>query len=155
MFALRQMRIKDIPEIINIWNNNLHDETVKLLILNDLYENKYKYHYVCVYVNKIIGFIICTEQNFKYLYISTICVDKSFRSKNIGTQLINCILCEYEEVLKKRLQFFMVVKLNVRSDNKRAIDFYKKLNFIIDEKYNIYKKNINIFLMVYKKILVL
>lgn len=78
--------------------------------------------------NKLIGFII-----FKTLYDVTdllyIVVDEEYRNKKIGSRLMDYLINNSKKIM-----------LEVRCDNKSAINLYKKYNFMI---INIRKKYYN------------
>ncbi len=78
--------------------------------------------------NKLIGFII-----FKTLYDVTdllyIVVDEEYRNKKIGSKLMDYLINNSKKIM-----------LEVRCDNKSAINLYKKYNFMI---INIRKKYYN------------
>jgi len=70
---------------------------------------------VCEHEEKVVGIISCSED-----YIEGLFVLPDFWNKGIGTELLNSATAEKKELC-----------LQVYSDNKRAIDFYRKRGFEI------------------------
>lgn len=71
--------------------------------------------------NKLVGFLIY-EQNYEIIDLLYIVVDKLYRNRGIGNNLLEYLInyYEYEKIL-----------LEVRCDNVNAIKLYKKFNFKI------------------------
>lgn len=89
--------------------------------------------------DKIIGFAICRFLKTKnILSIDKIGVHPDWRSKNIGTQLIDNIKINYNNI-----------RIDVVSENIRAINFYKKNGFT-EFGSKILGKNINVTIMKYE-----
>ena len=79
-------------------------------------------------LNKVIGYVsFGTKPSYdewwgKHIYLSEIGVLKNYRGKGIGKLLINKVLDLAKE---KKLN----VKIDTLSNNKKTIEFYKKLGF--------------------------
>lgn len=93
----------------NYWINNF-----------DLVKSMIKESEIYIYEenNKILGFIGLSEN-----YIAGIFIDKEFRNKGIGKNLL-----DYAKDKKDKLY------LNVFEKNNKAMNFYIKNQFIISEK---------------------
>ena len=78
--------------------------------------------------HKIIGFIVGVITIPKKAKILMLAVDKTNRKQKIGTELLNKFL---EQISLKDIRR---IELEVRTDNKKAISFYEKLGFVINEK---------------------
>jgi ribosomal protein S18 acetylase RimI-like enzyme len=77
---------------------------------------------------KIIGYILVDGDDDK-LHIMSIAVYKKFRRLGVGTILIKNI----EELIKKNKNEYKRITLNVHVENNNAIEFYKKLDFIVSK----------------------
>lgn len=89
------------------------------------YENEQLVGYISAYVEN------SKNNNKKIGYICSLAVDKTFRRKGIGRQLIQQIIT----IIKKKSD---VLELHVRQSNHVAISLYKSMNFNIKsslEKY--------------------
>ena len=71
-----------------------------------------------------------SKKNFDWILISDVETEEKFRSKGLGSKLINEL---YDDIMKKTPN--KGIYLLVRADNKRAIEFYKKNKFIFAKKY--------------------
>ena len=79
--------------------------------------------------NNIVGLVAGYINDYKecLAYISIIAVKNEYRSKHIGKKLLNI----FENIaLKNGMKNIL---LTVHRDNKRAIEFYKKNNYSIDD----------------------
>lgn len=120
---IRRFSDDDINNIMTIWlesNMNSHD-----FISPDYWKEKYNAVrsmipqsevYVYEINNTIMGFIGLDGD-----YIAGIFIDKPYRSKGIGTALINFV-----KEIRNRLV------LSVYEKNKSAVKFYEKSGFIIE-----------------------
>ncbi|MDD6301811.1 MAG: GNAT family N-acetyltransferase [Bacillales bacterium] len=80
--------------------------------------------------NQVIGYAFCIVlnniessvlQNIKTLYIDDLCVDKEYRRKHIGKELVEFVF-DYA----KSINCYNIT-LNVWVDNKEALSFYRKI----------------------------
>lgn len=119
---IRKFEKSDINDVMQIWKN----ENIKAhkFISKEYWENNYSYVkeilpnaeiYVYVIEENIVGFV-GVNQN----YIEGIFVDINNQYNGIGTLLLN-------KVKENKTNLI----LNVYKKNKKAINFYKKNNFII------------------------
>lgn len=116
---------KDLDNIMEIWlksNIEAHNFVDKNYWINnfDLVKSMIKESEIYIYEenNKILGFIGLSEN-----YIAGIFIDKEFRNKGIGKNLL-----DYAKDKKDKLY------LNVYEKNNKAMNFYIKNQFIISEK---------------------
>ena len=116
---------KDLDNIMEIWlksNIEAHNFVDKNYWINnfDLVKSMIKESEIYIYEenNKILGFIGLSED-----YIAGIFIDKEFRNKGIGKKLL-----DYAKDKKDKLS------LDVYEKNNKAMNFYIKNQFIIDEK---------------------
>ncbi len=122
---IRKFNNNDIESVMNIWlesNTDAHD-----FINPEYWKNNYSsvrsaIMQAEVYISEtdsiINGFIGLTDN-----YIAGIFVSKPYRSKGIGTSLLNFVK-EHRNTLI----------LSVYEKNQKAVKFYKKSGFIIESK---------------------
>lgn len=119
---IRKFEKRDINDVMQIWKN----ENIKThkFIQKEYWENNYSYVkeilpnaeiYVYVIKEKIVGFIGLNQN-----YIEGIFVDINNQDNGIGTSLLN-----------KIKENKTTLTLNVYKKNKKAINFYKKNDFVI------------------------
>jgi ribosomal protein S18 acetylase RimI-like enzyme len=82
--------------------------------------------------NQIIGYIFSRESKHN-TYISNIGVDKEYEGQGIGKELMKKVMLNEYERSKKRPYS---VKLQVRDDNDRALNFYQRLGFVENSRGN-------------------
>lgn len=123
---IKELDQSKIDHIMNIWleeNIKAHD-----FIPKDYWEKNYEYvkkvlpdATVFVYEenNEIKGFIGIMEKT----YIAGLFVSNKYQSKGIGEKLLNVCKKEYP-----------TLKLDVYVKNSKAINFYKKHGFKIDQE---------------------
>ena len=118
---IQAMEIKDVPEVAaleKLYFTSPWSEKA----LTDTLENPLSYFLCAKNDNKLIGYAGMYSVNSEG-YICNILVDKDFRSKKIGTSLLNELL-NYSK--SKALKF---LSLEVRKSNDQAIKFYKNIGF--------------------------
>lgn len=108
----------------------------KLFNLDEIINKKYNYLYVYEENNQVQGFIHL-QQSFEEADIINIVVNKANRNKHIATLLIDYA------INKNNLK---ILNVEVRTKNP-AVDFYKKLDFIIYRTINNYYENDNAYFM--------
>lgn len=128
--------------MVDNYKENYYDEIIKLgKIVNKDFEklfninnlNRTEKIYVYLYDNKVTGFIHISS-NYEIIDILNIVVDPKYEKQGIGTKLINYIIKKKDTIVSK-------IMLEVREDNLKAINFYKKNNFTIIAKRQNYYKN--------------
>ena len=121
---VHKIHVKWRPDMYKDVKNVIEREFLEKLIAD-------KQIYVAKLDNKIIGYLIfmIKEQNNpimkfkKYLIIDTICVDKNYRKKGIGTRIL-----EYANNIAKKYNC-TDLQLNVNPENIDAIKLYEKFGF--------------------------
>jgi len=92
--------------------------------------------------HKIIGFIVGIPLTLRKAKILMISISEKQRRQNIGSGLLNKFI---QEII---LQKINQIELEVRTDNDKAINFYKNHGFKITEKIsNFYQNGEDAYLM--------
>ncbi|HEC87806.1 MAG TPA: N-acetyltransferase [Thermoplasmata archaeon] len=123
--AIRNFEYKDLEEVAKIADESLQ-ENYSIDFLLYLWQINPEGFMVAEKNGKVVGFIVSIKEGKEKLRILMLAVDKKFRRKGIGKSLLRELLIKYPETRK--------VVLEVRSDNKEAINFYKKQKFKIKGK---------------------
>ncbi len=123
--AIRNFEYKDLEEVAKIADESLQ-ENYSIDFLLYLWQINPEGFMVAEKNGKVVGFIVSIKEGKEKLRILMLAVDKKFRRKGIGKSLLKELLIKYPEARK--------VVLEVRSDNKEAINFYKKQKFKIKGK---------------------
>lgn len=113
--------------VIKLASNTL-TENYSPSLFNYFYETFPEGFIVAEKNHKIIGFIIGVTTTPNIAKILMLAVDESHRKQKIGTELLNKFL---EQISLKNIKH---IELEVRTDKKKAIEFYEKFGFIINEK---------------------
>jgi ribosomal protein S18 acetylase RimI-like enzyme len=128
-FSIRKAIESDLEEIIRLWKQNI--KTVNTASdITDLFHPFARYYFVAVAMvttatsteEKCIGFIGGAVRA-GHGHISGIAVDKAYRRRTVGEQLIKAVEHEF------RTAAFDTVTLEVRPSNKGAIRFYGKQGY--------------------------
>ena len=128
--------------MVDNYKENYYNEIIKLgKIVNKDFEklfninnlNRTEKIYVYLNDNKVTGFIHISS-NYEIIDILNIVVEPKYEKQGIGTKLINYIIKKKDTIVSK-------IMLEVREDNLKAINFYKKNNFTIIAKRQNYYKN--------------
>ena len=125
---IRKAEDADLQEIIRVWKSNI--KTINTASdIADLFHSFKKYFFVVVamsadtgFENKVIGFVGGAIRG-GHGHISGIAVDKEYRMKGIGKDLLKTL--EHEFIAKG----FDKVTLEVRKSNRGAIGFYEKQGY--------------------------
>jgi len=111
-------------------------------LFNYFYETYPQGFIVAERLQKIIGFIIGVKTSPDKAKILMLSVSEFYRKKNVGSTLLNRFI---SEIVTEKVG---IVELEVRTDNKKAIEFYKKHGFIIaDKKIEFYQNGEDAFTM--------
>jgi ribosomal-protein-alanine acetyltransferase len=116
MFSIIKIAYETLPERYNP------------MIFNYFYESFPQGFLVAEKNKKIIGFIIGAKTSNKTVRIPILAVRKEYRRTGIGSALLNKL---FEILILGDIE---LVDLEVRTNNKIAIKFYKKHGFILSEK---------------------
>lgn len=128
---IRQFEPKDTPRVLEIAEESLTEYYTSALII-DLYESWPEAFRVYVIDNKITGFVIGARNSPDEARILMFAVEKKLRAKGIG----NSMMKDFLEFCGKN--GFLSVKLEVKTDNDLAINFYKKFGFIVTSRLRAY-----------------
>ncbi len=122
MYFIREFKEEDLYEVLNIANESLTETYAPELFL-DIYRLWPRGFLVAAGKN-VIGFIAGSKQN-REARILLLAVSKEYRNRGIGTALMNRFMsvCKSEGLLS--------IRLEVRTTNFKAIEFYKKFGFNI------------------------
>jgi len=111
-------------------------------IFNYFYETFPDGIWVAEKLNKLIGFIIGVKTGEEKGRILMLSVAEKNRRQNIGTALLKNLI---NELIKHNVRY---IELEVRTDNKKAVQFYQKQGFrIVDTIKNFYQNGENAYLM--------
>ncbi|MEM0158640.1 MAG: ribosomal protein S18-alanine N-acetyltransferase, partial [Thermoplasmataceae archaeon] len=127
----REFTKKDLNEVMNIAESSFTEYYSNGLML-DLHRGWPEAFRVYVLWNRVVGFIVGSKVNSEEARVLLLAVDENYRGMGIGRTLIEEFiqLCLKENIIS--------VRLEVRTDNERAISFYKKLGFIITARMTAY-----------------
>jgi ribosomal protein S18 acetylase RimI-like enzyme len=129
MIIIKEAKITDISNIYKCSNDSLPISYNYFEILNFILHNKYKV-FVAYDNNDFLAYAICNNNIDDNLHIMSIATYKQYRSKGIGSKLLNEIYKQCKSIT-----------LYVHKDNEKGIDFYKKNNFIIEKEIDNYYNN--------------
>ncbi len=89
-------------------------------VVKDFYDNPYTHYIAYIHNDKILGFI-----NYYLIYdrieIVNFNVLEKYQNKGIGTLLLKSLINKYKNIKN--------ITLEVRCDNTKAINLYKKMGF--------------------------
>jgi [ribosomal protein S18]-alanine N-acetyltransferase len=131
---IRKFQPTDMFAVIKLASDTL-TERYNPSLFNHLYETSPDEFIVADNAHKIIGFIVGTKINQEIAKILMLSVSKPHQNKKVGTTLLMYFL---DKLSKENIT---TIELDVRTDNKKAINFYKKNGFIIKEKIKEFYQN--------------
>ena len=134
MFTIRNFRPTDMFSVIKLASETL-PERYSPSLFNYFFETYPQGFMVAEMNQKIIGFIIGVKTNPKIAKILMLSVLEPHRKQNVGTLLFTKLL---EKMLTENVEN---IELEVRTDNKKAIKFYKKHGFVIIAKKSKFYQN--------------
>jgi len=127
VLEIRLFKPTDMFSVIKLASLTL-SEKYNPTLFNYFYETFPRGFIVAEKDHKIIGFIIGVKINENLAKILMLSVSELFRKQKIGFSLLNRFLKEIANNGIKNIE------LEVRTDNRKAIKFYKNNGFIIKEK---------------------
>jgi len=137
--AIRNFEYEDLEEVAKIADESLQEDYSIDFFLY-LWQINPDGFLVAEKDGKVVGFIVSIKEGKEKLRILMLAVDKKFRRMGIGKSLLRELLIKYPEARK--------IVLEVRSDNREAINFYRKQNFKIKGKIdNFYSDGSTAYLM--------
>jgi len=134
VYTIRQFQPRDTFAVIKIASITL-TEQYNSSLFNYFYETFPQGFIVAEQNHKIIGFLIGVKINSKKAKILMLSVAQPFRRKKIGTELLNQFL---KKMTKETIS---QIELEVRTDNIKATQFYKKHDFTIINKLSKFYQN--------------
>jgi len=124
MIDIRQFKPTDMFSVVKLASLTL-TEQYNPSLFNYFYESFPEGFIVAEYGHKIIGFIIGVKINDILSKILMLSISKQFQNKKIGSDLLKNFI---RKISEEGIKF---VELEVRTDNIKAINFYKKHGFKI------------------------
>lgn len=134
VYNVRPFEPKDMFAVIKIASDTL-PERYNPSLFNYFYETFPKGFVVAEFGKKIIGFIVGLPINNSTAKILMLSVLKDHREKQIGSKLLNYVL---DILIKRKIES---IELEVRTRNKKAINFYEKHGFEITRKLTDFYQN--------------
>lgn len=135
MLTIRRIQPQDIFSVIKIAHESL-PERYQPNIFNTFYESFPQGFLIALKHHKIVGFLIGVKTHDSIAKILMLSVNENHRKQGIGSALLINFL---QEML---LQNIRLVNLEVRTNNKIAITFYKKHGFDIQETITGFYQNV-------------
>jgi len=127
VYLVRHFQPKDTFPVIHLASKVL-TEHYDSSLFSYLYETTPWGFWVCEYKQEIIGFIIGIQFQERVGRILMIGIEKAYRKKGIAQSLLKQILIEFQK------RFLTTIELEVKTTNTKAIKFYQKNQFKIEEK---------------------
>ena len=138
---IRKFQATDMFSIIKIASETLTEQYSPSLF-NYFYETFPELFLVAEKHHRTIGFITGIQITNEIARIVMLSILPSYQRQHIGTELLNELLLTLREKNVKQ------ISLEVKTDNKKAISFYKKHDFtIIDTIEKFYQNGENAFMM--------
>jgi ribosomal-protein-alanine N-acetyltransferase len=129
--VIRQFQRSDINRVLEIASHSLTEYYTSSLIF-DLYESWPEGFTVYTVDNEIVAFMIAARNTPNEARILMFAVDEDHRRQGIGEKLMQ------EFVIFASMNGFISLKLEVKTDNDSAINFYKKFGFVITSRLRAY-----------------
>lgn len=129
--VIRQFEPRDTTRILEIAEESLSEYYTGTLIM-ELYESWPEAFKVFTVDDHISGFLIGARNSPDEARILMFAVERKLRGKGIGNTLMQDFLafCSKDGILS--------VKLEVKTDNDLAINFYKRFGFIVTSRLRAY-----------------
>lgn len=143
MIKIDKLTKEDIPQVVLLEEQFLGETLGSEMLENEL-ENEFMCFLSAKDNKKVLGYIGAYVINGE-LEILNFVVDGNFQRTGIGTLLFNELLNRYPDA--------KTVVLEVREQNEKGINFYKKNNFNVISKRKHYYKNGDDALVMMKEII--
>lgn len=147
MINIRKGNINDIPSVLNlviklaIYEKAPNEVEVSVEEMKNDFKNNVFDFFVAEMNGSIIGTAIYyykySTWKGKCIYLDDIVVTEKYRNKGIGFQLMKALIQLAKEEKVRKLEW-QVLKWNIP-----AIEFYKKINAILDDEWLNCKLNFN------------
>ncbi|ADD09100.1 ribosomal protein S18-alanine N-acetyltransferase [Candidatus Aciduliprofundum boonei] len=122
MYFIREFKEEDLYEVLNIANESLTESYAPELFLD--IHRLWPRGFLVAVARDIIGFIAGSKQN-REARILLLAVKGIYRGKGIGSALMRRFMS------LSKSEGILSVRLEVRTTNFKAIEFYKKFGFNI------------------------
>jgi len=126
VITIRKFEPNDTFPVIKLASETL-PETYNPALFNYFYETYPEGFLVAELHHKIIGFLVGVKTQPNIVRIPMLSVNETYQRQGIGSTLLN----QFQKEMQ--LQNIKLIELEVRTDNIKAISFYKKHNFKIIE----------------------
>lgn len=143
MIKIDKLTKEDIPQVVLLEEQFLGETLGSEMLENEL-DNEFMCFLSAKESKKVLGYIGAYVINGE-LEILNFVVDENFQRTGIGTLLFNELLNRYPDTKS--------VVLEVREQNEKGINFYKKNNFNVISKRKHYYKNGDDALVMMKEII--
>lgn len=120
---IRKMTIDDLDQVMIIEKESFNEHWKRKDFEYEICENEFSQMYVYEEDKKILG-IIGYYILFDDAQVTTIAVLKEARGKSIATKMMNAMIDDCNSKMCSQLS------LEVRQSNQKAINLYKKFDFI-------------------------
>ena len=120
---IRKMTIDDLDQVMIIEKEAFDEHWKRKDFEYEILENEFSHMYVYEENNKVLG-IIGYYILFDDAQVTTIAVLKEARGKSIATKMMNAMIDDCNSKMCSQLS------LEVRLSNQKAINLYKKFDFI-------------------------
>lgn len=134
MFTIREFEPTDMFSVIKLASDTL-PERYSPSLFNYFYETFPEGLIVAEEAHKTVGFLIGVRIATEKAKVLMLSVSNQHRKQGIGSELLIRFL---KQISRKNVK---IVELEVRIDNKKAINFYKKHGFIIKAKIRKFYQN--------------
>jgi ribosomal-protein-alanine N-acetyltransferase len=124
VIEIRQFKPTDMFSVVKLASRTL-TEQYNPSLFNYFYESFPEGFIIAEYGYKIIGFLVGVKINDILSKILMLSISEQFQNKKIGSDLLNYF---FRKISEKGVKF---VELEVRIENEKAINFYKKHGFKI------------------------
>ncbi|GGM66966.1 ribosomal-protein-alanine N-acetyltransferase RimI [Thermogymnomonas acidicola] len=121
---VRNFRKQDLDRVVDIGNSSLTEYYTPSLIM-DLYRSWPESFMVYCVGSEIVGFIVGSRQSDIDARILLLAVDARYRNQGCGSALMDSFLRLCRDCGIRS------VRLEVRTDNEKAISFYRRYGFSI------------------------
>ena len=118
---IRDFELRDLEEVMRMEKENFPDPWPKESFLYDM-NNEVASFKVLEKEEKVVGYYILYYM-FENADIGNICIDRAYQGKGLGEYLFKDLLIN---CIKNEIEF---VHLEVRVDNVKAYNLYKKMGF--------------------------
>lgn len=118
---IKEISLKDSKEFYTL-GSLLNQNFNKLYSLETILEQDYSYIYG-YYLDKTLIAFLHIEKSYDEIDIINIVVKEEYQKKKIGAKLLDYLFKTFNDVVKYNLE--------VRASNFKAINLYKKFDFII------------------------